>query len=115
MSQITVAEKNKYSGLGAGVGHGPGAGKSIVELIIELQEAHNAVISGQATVANGATTVTVAVGAAYDGANAVVGFGETPTVAATVSSAVVAGGDLVITTNADNTADLLVNWFIDAR
>jgi len=39
---ITVADKHKYSGLGAGIGHGPGAGSSIVDLIIELQsEANN--------------------------------------------------------------------------
>jgi hypothetical protein len=46
---ITVADKHKYSGLGAGIGHGPGAGRSIIDLLIELQGEFN----------NGASTVQV--------------------------------------------------------
>lgn len=72
-------------------------------------------VSGQDTVLDTTTSVVVAVGAAFDGKTAIVAFGEAPTAATVVSSAPVSGGNLTITTDQDNTADLLVNWFIDGR
>lgn len=74
----------------------------------------SAIISGTATVADGATTVAVTVGAAYNGKPVVVSFAEAPTAAAIVSAAV-ATGDLTITIDADNTADLDVFYLIDGR
>ena len=74
-----------------------------------------ALISGQATILNAATTVIVAVGTAFDGKFGMVSFGEAPTAATILSSAPVTGGNLTITSDQDNTADLLVNWSIDGR
>lgn len=71
-------------------------------------------ISGTATVANGDTTVTVDVGAAYDGKPVLLTFGEAPT-AATIVSGSVAAGTLTITIDQDNTADLDVHYMVDGR
>lgn len=78
-------------------------------------EAHDAkMVSGTATVADGDTTVVVAVGAAFNAKPVIVSFAEAPT-AATVVSAAIATGSLTITIDQDNTADLDVNYFIDGR
>lgn len=68
--------------------------------------------AGQATILNGATTAVVAVGAALNGAEAVVAFGEAPTAAKAVYSTAVAGGNLTIGIDVDNTANVKVNWVI---
>lgn len=72
-------------------------------------------ISGVGTILNGATTVVIAVGAEFDGAFAVVSFGEAPASTVLVWSGVVASGNLTITADQDNTADLDVNYILDAR
>jgi len=127
---MTIAAVNEraFDGTGAGIGHGT-PGSSIVEKLNEIITDVNAVVtnaalaqtdvdaiqSGQATIPNGSTTVAVTVGAAYNGKKAVVSFGEAPTSAVLVYSLDVAAGDLVIGINADNTADLKVNYIIDLR
>ncbi len=73
------------------------------------------IVSGQDTILNSATTVVVTVGTQFDGKFAVVSFGEAPTAAVDISSAPVSGGDLTITIDQDNTANLLVNYIIDGR
>jgi hypothetical protein len=71
--------------------------------------------SGTATVLNGATTAVIAVGAEFDGSLAVVSFAEAPTAASTVWAGPVAGGNLTVAIDVDNTADLDVHYLLDAR
>ena len=68
--------------------------------------------AGQATILNGATTAVVAVGASLNGAEAQVSFAEAPTAAVSVYSTAVAGGNLTIGIDADNTANIKINWMI---
>jgi hypothetical protein len=79
------------------------------------QAAVDAIASGFDTILNGQVSKVVAVGAEFNGKYAVVSFAETPTAATKISSAAVADGNLTITIDQDNTADLLVSYFIDAR
>lgn len=82
--------------------------------LASLLEKLGNILTGTATVLDGNTSVVVAVGAEYDGLPVVCTFGEEPTAAAIVS-ATVASGNLTITIDADNTADLLVHYMIDGR
>ena len=74
-----------------------------------------AVQSGTATVLNGATTAVVALGTEFNGALAVVSFAEAPTAAAKIWAGPVAGGNLTINIDVDNTADLDVHYIVDGR
>lgn len=85
--------------------------------LTEIATDNAALVSGQATILNGATSVTVAVGAGYNGKKAVACFAEQPTAAGVkwLSADDVAGGNLVLRINVDNTANLKVNWWLDGR
>ena len=71
--------------------------------------------SGTATIANGDTTIAVAVGVALNGKLAVVSFAEAPTAATLIFAAPVAGGNLTITIDQDNTTTLDVHFVLDGR
>ena len=78
----------------------------------------NGLKSGRATIALGADDVTVlAADLGFDptGFPAFAVMAEIDATATMVLSAVVDSGDLVITADANATADVLVSWFIDAR
>ncbi len=82
---------------------------------LAAQDSVNAITSGTDTVLNGATSVVVAVGAAFNGKLAVVGFGALPVAAGLVWAGPVAAGNLTINIDVDNTADMVVNYIVDGR
>lgn len=89
---------------------------SIVNAINELVTQLGKVVFGQATILNGNTSVTVAVGGQFnDTDNAVVSFAEAPTAASKLWTTKDGSGDLVINIDVNNTADLKVNYIIDRR
>tara|TARA_Y100000034_G_scaffold136543_1_gene213730 strand:- start:8590 stop:8979 length:390 start_codon:yes stop_codon:yes gene_type:complete len=75
----------------------------------------DAIVSGVGTILNGTTSIAVTVGAAFNGKRAVVSMAEAPTAAALVWAGVVAGGDLTLNCDVDNTASLDVNYVLDGR
>lgn len=81
----------------------------------EVSAQDDLIASGVGTILNGATTVVIAVGAQFDGEYAIVGFAEAPVAAVLTWAGVVAGGNLTINVNADNTADVDVSYIIDGR
>ena len=83
------------------------------DLVTILENLGNiAIATGQATVLNAATTAVVTVGEAFNGGFVLAQFAEAPTAADLDVWGSVAGGDLTLTTSADNTADILVNYLI---
>lgn len=73
------------------------------------------IIDGTATILSGGTSIVVAVGAGFNGKFPVVSFAEAPVAAAIVWAGPVAGGNLTININVNNTADLDVHYIIDGR
>jgi hypothetical protein len=74
------------------------------------------VTSGWVTILNGQTSVVQAVGAGFNAKPVQLTFGEQPTAAGVKwLSGVVAGGNLTVSINVDNTANLLVYYTIDGR
>ncbi len=115
MLNLTEQEKRAISRYFPNLGgRSGGNGIDLPARLQELIDAQNSVISGVVTVADGATTGTAAVGAAYDGKAVLVSFGEAPT-AATWAFGSVSGGTLTVTLDQDNTADLAINYLIDGR
>jgi len=91
-----------------------GAGDKIRELVA----GHNNMRSGVATVLTGEDDVTVPeadIGFAYGGKPAFAMLGFIDGTALVVGSCVWSDDDLVITVNANATADTLVYWFVDGR
>lgn len=72
-------------------------------------------VSGNATITNGTTSVVVNVGAAFNNKVPIVSFGENPTAATKVWAAPPSGGNLTIEVDQDPTADTVVHYFIDGR
>lgn len=79
-----------------------------------LEEHDDKTTSGFATILSGQVAIVVAVGSAFDGKPVQASFAEAPTVAATIFG-VVSGGNLTLTIQANNTADLLCAYSIDGR
>ena len=73
------------------------------------------VVSGTATILDTTTSIAVTLGAAFDGKLAVVSFAEAPTAATLIFAVPVASGDLTISIDQDNTADLDVHYIVDGR
>lgn len=75
-----------------------------------------AIVSGEATILNGNTSVVVALGSAFANKKAVVSFAEAPTAAALIWAGPADGaGDLTIEIDVDNTADIVVHYVADGR
>lgn len=83
--------------------------------LVTILENLGKIITGQATVLDGNTSVAVTVPEGYEGNPVIVCFAEGPTAADLDVWGAVSGTTLTITTSADNTADLLVNYLIDGR
>jgi hypothetical protein len=71
--------------------------------------------SGSGTVLNGATTAVIAVGTEFNGAIAVVSFAEAPVAASKIWAGPVAGGNLTVAIDVDNTADVDFHYILDGR
>lgn len=73
------------------------------------------ILSGNATITNGTTSVNVNVGAAFNTKIAVVAFGEDPGTATIIWSGPVSGGNLPISVDQDPGADIVVHYVLDGR
>lgn len=81
----------------------------------DAQLDHTKILSGMLIIPNASTSVVQAVGVGYNGKIAVVSFGEAPVAAVKIWAGLVAGGNLTINIDQDNTADLDVFYILDGR
>lgn len=108
-----ITPLTRFEGTDQSIEHG-GVGAKINELI----EAQNGMVVGQAVIAIGEDDVTIlaaALGGSYEGSPAMANLNFIDATALYVKSAVWSGDDLVITVNANATADTALSFMVDAR
>jgi len=108
-----IVRMSEQYGTGLADAHSGGGAK-----MNELIDSHNNMKSGEATILTGNNDVTVpaaTIGEPLEDSPAFATLGFIDATATQVLSCVWSGDDLVITANANATADTIVFWFVDGR